>query len=110
MWCHVSFTTRRRQSGVLRRWRIFLWRPCGDPNRCDRKTYQRLILRRGVVMGMGMALTEDTVIEGGLHKSRNFTTYILPTACEAPEIETIAVESVEETGPFGAKGIGEVVR
>jgi CO/xanthine dehydrogenase Mo-binding subunit len=63
----------------------------------------------GVVMGLGMALCEDTVIEQGRHLTRNFTTYILPTTHEAPQVETIAVESVEETGPFGAKGIGEVV-
>lgn len=63
----------------------------------------------GVVMGMGFALTEDTIIDGGLHKSRNITTYILPTTCEAPRVETIAVESHEESGPYGAKGIGEVV-
>ena len=63
----------------------------------------------GVVMGLGMALCEDTIIEEGIHRTRNITTYILPTTCEAPQIETIAVESCEETGPFGAKGIGEVV-
>jgi CO/xanthine dehydrogenase Mo-binding subunit len=63
----------------------------------------------GVVMGLGMALCEDTVMEHGLHKSRNFTTYILPTTHEAPAVQTIAVKSLEETGPFGAKGIGEVV-
>jgi CO/xanthine dehydrogenase Mo-binding subunit len=63
----------------------------------------------GVVMGLGFALLEDTVMEGGLHKSRNLTTYILPTTHEAPPVETIAVESLEETGPYGAKGIGEVV-
>lgn len=63
----------------------------------------------GVVMGMGFALCEDTVMEGGIHKSRNMTTYILPTTVETPEIETIAVESTEESGPYGAKGIGEVV-
>ncbi|MDF2631266.1 MAG: oxidoreductase [Symbiobacteriaceae bacterium] len=63
----------------------------------------------GVVMGVGFALCEDTLMEGGLHRTRNLTTYILPTTCETPAIETIAVESCEETGPFGAKGIGEVV-
>ena len=63
----------------------------------------------GVVMGMGFALCEDTLMEGGIHKSRNITTYILPTTVETPEIETIAVESAEASGPFGAKGIGEVV-
>ncbi len=63
----------------------------------------------GVVMGMGMALSEDTLMEGSIHKTRNITSYILPTTVETPEIETIAVESREESGPFGAKGIGEVV-
>ena len=63
----------------------------------------------GVVMGLGMALCEDTVMEGGFHKTRNFTTYILPTTHEAPIMETIPIESHEETGPYGAKGIGEVV-
>lgn len=63
----------------------------------------------GVVMGLGFALLEDTVIEGGRHQTRNITTYILPTMHEAPLVETIPVESAEETGPFGAKGIGEVV-
>jgi len=63
----------------------------------------------GVVMGIGMALSEDTLMEGGIHKTRNITTYILPTTVETPEIETIVVPSVEETGPYGAKGIGEVV-
>lgn len=63
----------------------------------------------GVVMGLGFALSEDTIMEGGIHQTRNITTYILPTTCETPFIETIPVESVEETGPFGAKGIGEVV-
>lgn len=63
----------------------------------------------GVVMGLGFALCEDTVMEGGVHRTRNLTSYILPTTWEAPAIETIAVEGEEETGPFGAKGIGEVV-
>jgi CO/xanthine dehydrogenase Mo-binding subunit len=63
----------------------------------------------GVVMGMGFALCEETVMESGYHKVRNLTTYILPTTWEAPEVETIAVESAEESGPYGAKGIGEVV-
>ena len=63
----------------------------------------------GVVMGVGFALSEDTLMEGGVHKTRNITTYILPTTVEMPEIETIAVASYEETGPYGAKGIGEVV-
>lgn len=63
----------------------------------------------GAVMGIGYTLYEDTVIEGGIHKTTNFTNYILPTCKETPVIETIPVEEAEASGPYGAKGIGEVV-
>lgn len=63
----------------------------------------------GVVMGMGYALTEDTIIEKGITMTPNFSTYIIPTSTDAPEIETIIVEEEEPSGPFGAKGIGEAV-
>lgn len=63
----------------------------------------------GAVMGIGYTLYEDVKIEEGFHKTKNFTDYIIPTIRETPEIETIPVESNEESGPFGAKGIAEVV-
>ncbi|QED47725.1 xanthine dehydrogenase family protein molybdopterin-binding subunit [Cytobacillus dafuensis] len=64
----------------------------------------------GAVMGIGYTLYEDVVIENGYHKTRNFTDYIIPTIRETPLIETFPVEDTpEDSGPFGAKGIGEVV-
>ncbi|MEA4883066.1 MAG: molybdopterin cofactor-binding domain-containing protein [Clostridia bacterium] len=63
----------------------------------------------GVVMGMGFAIMEDTIIKDGIVKTPNLSTYIVPTSMDAPEIETVAVEVLEPTGPFGAKGIGEAV-
>ncbi|WP_327883694.1 xanthine dehydrogenase family protein molybdopterin-binding subunit [Aneurinibacillus migulanus] len=63
----------------------------------------------GAVMGIGYTLYEDTVMEGGVHRTTNFTNYILPTFKETPIIETIPVEEAEASGPYGAKGIGEVV-
>ncbi|MEH7525113.1 molybdopterin cofactor-binding domain-containing protein [Bacillus sp. JJ1503] len=64
----------------------------------------------GAVMGIGYTLYEDIVIENGYHKTKNFTDYIIPTIRETPIIETIPVEDApEQSGPFGAKGIGEVV-
>ncbi len=64
----------------------------------------------GVVMGMGYALTEDTIIKEGMTLTRNFSTYILPTSLDMPcKIETIIAEELEPSGPFGAKGIGEAV-
>ena len=60
-----------------------------------------------VVQGQGYALCEEVLVEEGDFKTRGFSTYIIPTALDIPDQETIPVESREETGPFGAKGIGE---
>lgn len=63
----------------------------------------------GAVQGMGYALWEDFKVERGEVVTRNLATYILPTSMDVPDILSIPVETVEETGPFGMKGIGEVV-
>lgn len=63
----------------------------------------------GIVQGLGWAMMEDFKIEGGVPTTRSLETYLIPTSSDAPEIESILIESGEETGPFGAKGIAEVV-
>ena len=37
----------------------------------------------------------------------NFENYHIPTITDMPDIETIVVEDPEESGPYGAKGVGE---
>jgi CO/xanthine dehydrogenase Mo-binding subunit len=61
-----------------------------------------------IVQGLGFALTENTQIENGVVKTNNFTTYIIPTIADIPEIEIDPVETYEEIGPFGSKGLGEI--
>ncbi|MEM2889924.1 MAG: molybdopterin cofactor-binding domain-containing protein, partial [Candidatus Hadarchaeum sp.] len=62
----------------------------------------------GAVMGMGFALTEDLVLDSnGRVINKNFTDYKLLHASDLPRIEPIIVESLEPTGPFAAKGVGE---
>ena len=61
-----------------------------------------------IVQGLGFALTEETQIDNGLIKTSNFTTYIIPTIRDVPEIEIEPVETYEKIGPFGAKGLGEI--
>jgi len=61
-----------------------------------------------IVQGLGFALTEHTQIENGLVRTNNFTTYIIPTIADIPEIEIDPVETYERIGPFGAKGLGEI--
>lgn len=63
----------------------------------------------GVLMGMGYALCEDVVMEGGQVMTPNLSTYIMHTTLDAPESEIIPVEELEPSGPFGAKGIGEAI-
>ncbi len=61
----------------------------------------------GTVQGIGWALTEDFRVNEGQVLSNNLTTYLLPTAMDVGEIESIFVEDPEPEGPWGAKGIGE---
>lgn len=63
----------------------------------------------GFAMGLGYALFEDLNLVKGEVKNNRFSSYLIPTAMDIPEIEKIIVEDPESTGPFGAKGIGEPV-
>jgi CO/xanthine dehydrogenase Mo-binding subunit len=57
----------------------------------------------------GIGLWEDTLLEEGVMKNPNFTTYLIGTAADAPEIQTHVLEGYEPLGPYGAKGAGEIV-
>lgn len=58
--------------------------------------------------GLGYALTEDFCAREGLPGTPNLSTYILPTALDAPAMTNIVVETWEPSGPLGAKGSGEI--
>lgn len=62
----------------------------------------------GVVMGLGAALSEELIYEGGRAVNTSFVDYALPRAADTPEIQTIFLEHLDEVGPFGAKGLGEI--
>lgn len=61
----------------------------------------------GTMQGIGWALTEHFQYEGGKVTTSNMSTYLLPTAKDSTDVETIIVEDTEPEGPWGAKGIGE---
>ncbi len=62
-----------------------------------------------VHMGVGYALMEEFRQRDGYVYTRNFSEYLIPTVLDMPyEFESINVEVPEETGPFGAKGMGEM--
>ncbi len=59
------------------------------------------------VMGAGYALTEQLISEKGEVMNPNFRDYKLLTPKDVIPIEPVIVETIDEDGPFGAKGIGE---
>jgi 4-hydroxybenzoyl-CoA reductase subunit alpha len=58
-------------------------------------------------MGMGQAISEETVYENGRHQAANLLDYRVPTIVESPDIEVHMVESIDPNGPFGAKEASE---
>ena len=60
-------------------------------------------------MGMGFCLSEEQIIDRatGICVNPSYLDYKVLTIKDVPEIVPVLVESVEPTGPFGAKGIGE---
>lgn len=64
----------------------------------------------GVLQGIGFALGEElTFDESGRPINPRFSEYQVPGPDGLPEIEPIIVESNEPSGPYGAKGIGDIV-
>jgi len=62
----------------------------------------------GVHMGLGYALMEEFIQQEGQVRTRNFAEYQIPTALDMPEIVPIIVEVPDPSGPYGAKGVGEM--
>ncbi|MFH1124251.1 MAG: molybdopterin cofactor-binding domain-containing protein, partial [Pseudomonadota bacterium] len=58
-------------------------------------------------MGTGYALTERLILEKGEVMNPNFRDYKVLTAKDIIPMETVIVETLDEDGPYGAKGIGE---
>jgi CO/xanthine dehydrogenase Mo-binding subunit len=57
--------------------------------------------------GVGYALTERLILEKGEVMNPNFRDYKLLTAKDVIPVEAVIIESMDEAGPYGAKGIGE---
>jgi CO/xanthine dehydrogenase Mo-binding subunit len=63
----------------------------------------------GVHMGVGYALTEEYIQREGVPKTSYLADYYVPTVMDMPrEFTSVTVEVPDPTGPYGAKGIGEM--
>jgi len=65
-------------------------------------------IRGGIIMGIGNALTEEFPVENGIPFCNTLSKYKMPSIRHTPEIITHLVEDELSSGPYGAKGVGEI--
>jgi len=63
----------------------------------------------GIIMGVGHALTENFIVEKGIPFTNRLARYRIPNISQTPEITSFVVENATADGPYGAKGVGEIV-
>jgi len=61
----------------------------------------------GIAQGIGMAMSEEVMVSEGRVLNPSLSNYLIPTTMDIPELEFVHVEMPEETGPYGAKCVGE---
>jgi CO/xanthine dehydrogenase Mo-binding subunit len=61
----------------------------------------------GIAQGVGLAVMEELIVDGGRVRNASFTDYLIPTALDTPTVDSVLIEEPEPGAPFGAKGVGE---
>ena len=80
---------------------------CGTP---INPNLARVQTEGGIAQGIGMALFEDVqYTDKGKIRNNSFMQYKIPTRMDIGKIRVDFKSSYEESGPFGAKSIGELV-
>jgi CO/xanthine dehydrogenase Mo-binding subunit len=91
------------QIEVLRAWSAIDVGRAINPTACEGQ------IEGAFAQGMGFALVEEVVWDGGRITNPSMMDYKAPTSADIPfEITAIIVEAQEPGGPFGAKGAGEI--
>src|ERR687892_253078 len=63
----------------------------------------------GVVFGLGYALTEEVLFDGGKVSTTNFGEFKIPNIMDVPPFKTAVMENVSQgPGPYNSLAIGEV--
>jgi CO/xanthine dehydrogenase Mo-binding subunit len=80
---------------------------CFDVGRAINPSSVEGQLEGGAIYGLGYGMTEEVILKEGVTMTPSFSEYLLPTAMDVPDLQTLLVESGDGVGPFGAKGVGE---
>jgi xanthine dehydrogenase YagR molybdenum-binding subunit len=67
-------------------------------------------IRGGIIMGIGMALTEETLFDErrGRIMNPSLSEYHVPVNSDVPNIEVLFLNIPDDQAPYGARGIGEI--
>lgn len=67
-------------------------------------------LRGGIIMGIGLALMEETVVDERTARIMNpsLAEYHVPVHADVPDIEVIWTDIPDPYAPVGARGVGEI--
>jgi CO/xanthine dehydrogenase Mo-binding subunit len=61
-----------------------------------------------VAQALGYALLEHFQVRDGYILTPHFSSYLLPTALDVPQIVPVLLELADAEGPFGARGVAEM--
>ena len=67
----------------------------------------RTQLSGAAIMQLGFTLFENIVLDGGQVTNASLADYKIPAIHDVPAMECELLAAVQESGPFGAKGLGE---
>jgi xanthine dehydrogenase molybdenum-binding subunit len=102
--CHAVEVEVDGETGAVR---LLKYAACHDVGQAINPQSVEGQIQGGAAMGIGQALTEEVTVENGNNLSTLFANYLIPTALDLPEMQTVVVQSGEGKGPFHARGIGE---
>ncbi len=64
----------------------------------------------GVTQGLGMSSYEGYLFDQGRVVNASLADYRIPTSLDVPDIVPVFIEQEDPEGPYGAKGLGEIVQ
>jgi CO/xanthine dehydrogenase Mo-binding subunit len=62
----------------------------------------------GSIQGLGLALTEELIVEDGIVRTRSLGAYRIPTIVDAAPVHSVILELSDPDNPYGVKGAAEL--
>jgi len=99
-----------RVNGVTGETRVSRFLGSFDTGRIINPKTARSQFRGGIIMGLGMALMEETQFDerNGRIMNPSLAEYHIPVHMDVPEIDVIWTDIADPHTPMGAHGVGEI--